>query len=506
MDWLLPPPNLPSLQPGETLYSWSGFVHARNAVLDPRELSRRLFGAPYAALLHDFPAHLDGFDVRLAGALGSPRDLALSRTLLGYFLPSLAPQVAADVLSRTRVSAYSTIKFKLGIPASRVGGSHPLKACCSCISEDEVSLGRAYWHIEHQFPSTLVCVKHERMLRWVQVDITPVHQRGWILPTLGLPRKWLELPEPPASQLGKLVTLARHSSAWAQLAPAILDNQQLSRAYQAAMRANGWVTAGGNLRLRDLTASVKEHFQGLDSLPGLASLAAIRDDWPGLVGTLARTAPRSGHPLKHLLLISMLYPDWTAFLRAYEDAVEPAPAPKQEASDDQAATAASMSAFAALVKAGRSLTSAATEVGVSTSTGVRWAKVLGLPYTARAKSLKPQILDAVRACLRRGATKEEVCRTCAISAVSLNRLLSSEPALAEEWRKARTATARAENRAQFLQAIRSHPGWTVKQLRQLQGNGYMWLYRHDREWLLQNLPSMWSYAEEASDIRPTAQT
>ncbi len=88
-----------------------------------------MFGAPYAALLHDFPAHLDGFDVRLAGALGSPRDLALSRTLLGYFLPSLAPQVAADVLSRTRVSAYSTIKFKLGITASRVGGSHPLKAC-----------------------------------------------------------------------------------------------------------------------------------------------------------------------------------------------------------------------------------------------------------------------------------------------------------------------------------------------------------------------------------------
>ena len=506
MDWLLPPPNLPILQPGETLYSWSGYVHARNAVLDPRELSRRLFGAPYAALLHDFPAHLDGLDVRLAGALGSPRDLALSRTLLGYFLPPLAPLVAADVLSRTRVSAYSTIKFKLGIPASRVGGSHPLKACCSCISEDELSLGRAYWHIEHQYPSTLVCVKHERMLRWVHVDITPVHQRGWILPTLGLPRKWLELPEPPARQVRKLMTLARHSSAWAQLAPASLDSQRLSKVYQAGMRANGWVTAGGNLRMRDLTAAVKEHFEGLHALPGLASLAAIRDDWPGLVGTLARTAPRSGHPLKHLLLISMLYPDWTAFLRALEDAVEPVPVPEENSGDDQAATSAPMSAFAALVKAGRSLTSAAAEVGVSTSTGVRWAKLLSLPYTSRAKSLKPQILDAVRACLRRGATKEEVSRTCCISTVSLNRLLSSEPTLAEEWRQARTATVQAANRAQFLQAIRSHPGWTIKQLRRLQGNGYMWLYRHDREWLLHNLPSMWTHAEEASDIRPTAQS
>jgi hypothetical protein len=138
MDWLLPPPNLPTLQPGETLYRWAGYVHARNAVLDPRELSRRLYDAPYAALLHDFPAHLDGLNIRLAGAVGNPGDLALSRTLLGHFLPPLAPQVAAELLSRTRVSAYSTIKFKLGIPASRIGGNHPLKACCSCISEDEV--------------------------------------------------------------------------------------------------------------------------------------------------------------------------------------------------------------------------------------------------------------------------------------------------------------------------------------------------------------------------------
>jgi transposase len=506
MDWLLPPPNLPTLQPGETLYSWAGYVYAKNAVLDPRELSRRLYGAPYAALLHDFPAHLDGLDIRLAGALGNPRDLALSRTLLGYFLPPLASQVAAELLSRTRVSAYSTIKFKLGIPASRVGGNHPLKACCSCISEDEVGMGRAYWHIEHQFPSALVCVKHERMLRWVQGDITPVHQRGWILPTFGLPRKWLEPPEPPARQVVKLMTLAEYSSAWAQLAPASLDSQQLSRTYQAAMRANGWVTTGGNLRLRDITAAVKDHFHGLDALPGLASIAVIRDDWPGLVGTLARSAPRSGHPLKHLLLISMLFPDWTAFLRAYEGARGPVPEPKTDIEDNQAATPAPMSAFAALVKAGSSLSSAAAEIGVSTSTGVRWAKLLSLPYTSRAKSLKPQMLDAVRACLRRGVTKEEVSRTCGISAVSLNRLLSSEPALAEEWRKARTAIMRTANRAQFLRAIRSHPGWTIKQLRRLRGNGYMWLYRHDREWLLHHLPGMWSSAEEPPDNQPAAHT
>ncbi len=106
--------------------------------------------------------------------------------------------------------------------------------------------------------------------------------------------------------------------------------------------------------------------------------------------------------------------------------------------------------------------------------------------------MTPPILEAVRARLRAGAIKEAVCSACSISSVSLNRLISSEPEVAEQWRRARLAIAQDTNRDQFLRAIQDHPGWTVKQLRQLRGNGYMWLYRNDREWLLQNLPSMWN--------------
>ncbi len=492
MDLLPSLPNLPALLPGETLYSWAGYAHARNAVLDPRELSRRLYGAPYAALLHDFPAHLDVLDARLDGALGSPRDLALRRTLLGYFLPPLIEQSAAVLLSRTRTSAYSTIKFKLGIPASRVGGSHPLKACCSCIAADEAEFGRAYWHIEHQFPSALVCVKHQRMLRFISNRITPVHQRGWFLPTLGLPREWVEPPEPAAQQFDVLLTLAAHSHAWAKLDPASLDGEHLAQAYQSALRDQGWATARGSLRLAGLTRAVQSHFQGLNSFPGLASLSSIRDDWPGLVGTLARATPRSGHPLKHLLLIAMLFPDWPAFQRAYRQATASGREAPPSEIDSDVQSSEQMTRFAALVRDGRSLTGAAKEVGVTTATGVRWAKVLGLSFTSRAKTLTPPILEAVRDRLRAGATKEAVCSACSISLVSLNRLISSEPEVAEQWRRARLSIALDTNRAQFLRAIQDHPGWTVKQLRELRGNGYMWLYRNDREWLLQNLPSMWN--------------
>jgi len=490
--WPPPLPNLPTLFPDETLYSWAGFAHARNGVADVREFSRRLYGSPYTALLHDFPANLNTLDTKLDGSLGSPRTLALRHTLLGYFLPALPSDSAEAILRRTLAGAYSDIKFKLGIPASRVGGYHPLKACSACMEEDEKDRGRAYWHVEHQLPSVLACAKHLVLLRWVNDEATPVHRRGWILPRMGLDREWIELPKVAQTQLGRLTHLARLSSAWAGLEPGSLDKRQLARTYQSAFRARGWVTSAGSLRLSRLVSAVRSHFEGLESLPGLTPLTSIRADWPGLVGSLARSSPRSGHPLKHLLLISMLFEEWGAFAQEYsQHGVAASPSePEKLAAIGQGETP--IEEFRRLVQAdATSITAAARQLGVSVSTGVRWAKLLGIQFTSRSKYITPELLESTRSLLRDGKEKDEICLASGISQVSLNRLISSEPTVAEQWRQAREDHARVENRARFVRAVADHQGWTLKQIRALPGSGYMWLYRNDRSWLLEHLPGLW---------------
>lgn len=490
MTWLLPL-NLPSLLPGETLYSWNGFVHARNGIPDSRETSRRLTGSSSSALLHDFPARLAHLDEALEGALGPIRELALRHTLLGYFLPAIPSGDSEEILGRTLHGTYSDIKFKLGLPASKVGCYHPLKACFACIEEDERTHGRAYWHVEHQLPSVLVCTTHGVTLTFVDDAITPVHRRGWILPTLGLDGTRAELPHVDSVQMSRLVKLAKHSAVWATLEPGALDRRRLALTYQAAFRQRGWATASGSLRLPALVKEVQSHFRGLEVLPGLAILKSIHAEWPGLIGNLARTVPRRAHPLKHLILLSMLFDRWSDFLDHYAStSTSSAPVPSEDTT--RVLRAESMSELGRLVREdGVSVTAAAKQLGISTTTGTRWAKVLGLPFTARTKHLTDETKEPVRELLRVGQEKTAICRTTGISATSLNRLISEEPAVGNAWRTARAAAARTLNRARLQAVARQHPGWTLKQLRTLPNNGYAWLYRNDRRWLLENIPSLW---------------
>lgn len=482
--------NLPRLLPSQTLYSWCGAVHAWNGNADSRETSRQLFGAPYAAMQHDFPSRLTTLAERTHHQLEDPATLALQRTLLGYFLPAASQSLASSVLEAVHSGSLAHVKMNLGIPASRVGAHHPLKGCPACFDEDEQSHGHAFWHVGQQYPSVLVCTKHRQPLRIAWDPTTPVHRRGWLLPRQGLARQWSDIRVRTSAQMTNLSRLAEFSEAWAELPPAALNAIDLARCYQDAMRRRGIVTAGGNLRLPLLIEAVRSTYEGLEVLPGLHVLTSVNPQWPGLAAALSRKRPRPGHPLKHLLLISMLFDRWGDFLVGYREATTSASMP-EPTFDQQQADLRPERLKALVQEEGLSVTASARALGVSVATGIRWAKVQGIAFTPRPKSLHFAVLTRARTLLVAGHDKIDVQQRVGISAVSLNRLLSSEPQIASAWRAARIEVARADNRSRFLAVVASHSGWPIKAIRSIPGNGYMWLYRNDRQWLAEHMPAMW---------------
>ena len=483
--------NLPWLENDQTLYSWCARVHAANGASGALATSRELFGAPYAALCHDFPSRLAYLTSHFPEAELGEVELALRHTLLGYFLVLMPRRAAYCLLASVIKGSVPSIKMRLGITASRVGGHHPLKGCDACIIEDLNRVGFAYWHIEHQFPSVMACTSHKRPLFIAWDPVTPVHRRGWLLPVGGLGWERIDVPVRDDHQLHQLHRLAEFSTKFASCAPATFDAKQLAKCYQLGLRSHGFVTAMGSLRLKTLVDEMRIRYTGLEDLMGFEALKAVTPDWPGLLGSVARTVPRRVHPLKHLLMIALVFDSWKDFLVSYEaagsqseEAVEPEVAPSP---------ADPMEKLVQLLKRdGMSVSAAARELGITTTTATQIARRAGIHFTLRRKLLKGPRLQQIRRLLRRGWPSKRVSKATGTSVVSINRLLAADPDLKQAWQTAAFLARRKVVRNSFLTLVQRCPNATVKELRRVRGGDYTWLYRHDREWLRSAIPALWT--------------
>lgn len=483
--------NLPTLERNQTLYSWCAQVHAMNGASDARVTSQALFGAPYAALCHDFPSRLTYLTAYFPDAGLSEIELALRHTLLGYFLV-LQPRTAAyRLLELVTDKSLPSIKMRLGITASQVGGHHPLKGCDACMIEDTNRVGYAYWHIEHQFPSTMVCTRHARPLFIAWDPVTPVHRRRWLLPVGGFGWERIDVPVSDDRQLGQLCRLAEFSTKFASCAPATFDVTQLARCYQRGLRNHGFVSAMGSLRLKTLVTEMRSRYSGLEDLSGFEALKSVTTDWPGLIGSVARTAPRRVHPLKHLLMIALVFDTWRNFLISYEEAGScetETPSP-----DNKPGLADPTGDLVRLVRnGGMSISAAARELGVTTTTATQIARRAGISFTPRRKVLKGSRLRQIKRLLRRGWPSKRVSEATGTSVVSINRLLAVDSDLKQAWQTSAFLNRRKIARNAFRATAGRYPDATVNELRQVRGCDYMWLYRHDREWLQCAIPTLWN--------------
>jgi len=241
------------------------------------------------------------------------------------------------------------------------------------------------------------------------------------------------------------------------------------------------------LRLKSLIERINTTYGSISHIPDFRSLQSISVDWAGFVGTALRAQPRATHPLKHLLLIALLYDSWEDFLRAYSTKPNDNVAIKTEPTPVDPRPAE----FVQLLRSeGHSITSAAKALGVTTTTGIRWAKLNGISYTSRAKKITEPILARCRSQLRAGNTKAMVAETNGVSMTTITRLLSSEPDLRDDWKATVFEKRRSLYREEFKAMLETHRGVPITLLRKLPGNRYAWLYRHDKRWLIEHLPQL----------------
>jgi len=488
------PPNLPTIQPNETLYSWCATVHRRQVSGNAIATSRALFGSNHSALLHDFPAHLDELARRTAHGLGTTRSIALRHTLLGYFLAFVDGSRAEKLIQGVLTGAIPDLKMRLGIPASGIGGYHPLRCCKECIERDKEELGWPLWHLRHQAPSTLVCTIHHRPLVQVWRPRSPVHEREWISPCAKPSSDRHEIAvsgEDAMNVLHRLALMSEHAMAHP---PGSLRGDTLAGVYRGWARSKDLLTEGGSVRHAQLNDLLRQHFELLRITFSKLEAVPCQLDLRAILGSLVRTQPKPAHPLKHLALLACLFKDPAEIDSALKNAMDvadpsdgaqPAAGRREDAIDQKRLL------FLSLASNGSTLRSASIRAGVSVSTGVRWAIRHGIEFTSRAKSIDAHVIATVGRDARLGLDRQHIAENAGISLSTVNRLFSIDHALRDAWQQARRETAKEHHRSQISSAISTAQFCSQIRLRRTHAASWAWLYRNDREWLVAALPALW---------------
>lgn len=114
-------PLMPWL-PDETLFS---LVSRHHRLWGPRTSSwtaLQLFGGARIGVQHDFPSGLRIFELTTAGELGTATQIAVSHTLLVFYLPFTAPELTTRASYRMQGQSVNHLKFQLGIARSGLVG------------------------------------------------------------------------------------------------------------------------------------------------------------------------------------------------------------------------------------------------------------------------------------------------------------------------------------------------------------------------------------------------
>lgn len=160
---------VPDWVQGESLYGWcSRYQDVWQG--KTKDLGLLLFGRDHACRQRDLPHGMNRFQQASKGLLGTTESILRGRTVLGAYWPLIDDSTRRAVIAAASDTTGVGVAMALGLPASRLGATHPLRWCPECVRDAVARHEQPTWLIEHQWPAAWVCVHHGQPLSQVHSD------------------------------------------------------------------------------------------------------------------------------------------------------------------------------------------------------------------------------------------------------------------------------------------------------------------------------------------------
>lgn len=466
----MPGSVIPDYIPGESVYSWVAQYFVQSAYCDRNRFCTQLFRKPYIRLHPTLPAHIEAV-ARVAGL--EPQYLLHLGTAFPLYAFALRNKHKVQDLAAAMLGEGRGIMALSGQAASKLTlGGCLLKCCPACLLEEEKEFGTGYWHTAHQFCGVTACERHRLRLQTIAASSGGI-DRQYLLPDSSM----LDEHPAPSEQeiyLSSFVT-ALHRYLCGQ-SPIFTP----SKYYRLMLAQHGYLTRHGSIRSQMLLHDLDDFWIDLFSgpIPTLPVELASYRYVPGLVHH-----NRNSHYLKHVMLMAFLSRSPQAFFSADSQSSSDA---LQSLLDIGWPTEQTV---LGLLREHTSMRKISIMTGFSVGCIKQLAGRKHLSVGRRAKFITPDMERSIWRQAFMGFKREYIALYHAVSIGTVEANIQSHQGLSE-WRRHLVMVRRKrEHRARLMTYLAHHAGASRNSIKKACSAAFYWLYKHDHEWLYQQLPA-----------------
>ncbi|TYS59357.1 hypothetical protein FZC76_22375 [Sutcliffiella horikoshii] len=473
----------PTLYPDELLYSGFARYHLISGNIAQKQSISSLFDNKMVCATVDLPAHIKYLSKQLNN-IYTVNQLIWNHTLYPYYSTFLSEEKAKQIYSlMSEGSPWGEVHISLGLAACIVKRPRYLKYCKECIKEDTNTYHESFWHRSHQVPGVYFCPIHKVELTESKISSpTRDHKFEFIpLSQVEMEQSISNITNPKWKS--HLLFIAKYSYE-------LLNNQNecqnISKSYKAHLNDKGYVTPKGRIRFKPIINDFIDFFSK-DLLEYLNCKINLKSDdtW---FHKIIRGKNGGTHPLRYILvhiffgieisqkLIKYNYPfgegPWPCLNKAAEhfmkDAINECKVTRDSESGLPVGTFKCSCGFEYSRKGPDKSNEDRYRIGRIKSFGDVWLRKLN--------QINQQDIS-----LRAKA------RLLGVDPMTVKNYTNHQNQENVYTNKQEHQDEKENRRKRFLASLMEAEN-NNNPIRQLNSKDYMWLFRHDREWLEQNMP------------------
>lgn len=453
----------PRIYAGETIYSIASRIVLNDVSTSFSQSMLNVFDNKNIQLSSILPSYLSQLS---SLTLCTVDCLIDNHTLFQYYSAFSSDRVKKQACYFLK-SGDSSAAFKaLGLLANRITDKDMHKYCPVCALEQEFLFGEAYWLSEHQLPLSLACIKHECML-----ESKPKARKQLVFPDTG--RAAFRCTNPVLLKIAGFNSYLVNGYSF--------DPIKLGRVYAVRLINRGFATtkAVRHIKWRN---EMRVYFSSLMHDERVKNLldSSSEYDFPA---NIFYQDDSSHHPIKHVLIISFLFEHFGDFIVAYCQGENLLASKAKPATSQANIDEGRHSKTLKLLSAGMHLRDVIRHANVSAATVRSVAIKHGIALYENNRKVGRSMRRAILIQLMIGKPTQILAEAFNLSVGDIEQVLVGQTAIKILRQRIRFYTRRRTARQAIISALYTLVRPSISRVRKVIDKEYMWLYKHDREWL-----------------------